>query len=110
MPGALQDETKDAMNIDSTKFSLLYSLYSWPNAVFSIIGGYLVDRYFGVNLGAVIFASVTTIGQLVIAMGALSNRFWLMCFGRFVFAIGGENLSTTTELLVIKWFSGKVDR
>ena len=110
MPGALQDEIEDDMNVETKKFSWLYSFYSWPNALFTIIGGYLVDRYFGINLGAVIFACFTTTGQLIIACGALTNHFWLMCFGRFVFAIGGENLSTTTELLVIKWFSGRVGR
>ena len=73
------------MNIDTTKFQLLYSLYSWPNVVLSVFGGFLLDRVFGIRLGTVIFSAFICIGQLVFALGAFFNNFIAMAAGRFIF-------------------------
>ena len=35
------------MKVDTEQFELLYSLYSWPNVVLSVFGGFLLDRVFG---------------------------------------------------------------
>ena len=107
MPGALQQQTIDSLQINTSKFALLYAIYSWPNVVLSIFGGFLVDRFFGINLGAIIFACFTTGGQLLVGLGALTNSFWLMLLGRFVFAIGGENLAVCANMRAVKWFKGK---
>ena len=36
------------VEIDTTQYVLLYSLYSWPNVVLSVFGGFLLDRVFGI--------------------------------------------------------------
>ena len=41
-----------------------YSWYSWPNVVLSLFGGFLMDRVFGIRLGAVIFACFVFAGQV----------------------------------------------
>lgn len=38
--------------------------YSYPNVILSFIGGYLIDKVFGVRLGAIIFASFCLLGQV----------------------------------------------
>ena len=48
-PGALQNEIKVTMKISTFEFANLYSLYSWPNVVFPVIGGYLIDAVFGLR-------------------------------------------------------------
>ena len=85
-----------------TQYALLYSLYSWPNVILSVFGGYLLDRVFGVRLGTVIFSAFVCLGQvgdttfplfsytslswqLVFSMGAYIDKYWLMLVGRFVF-------------------------
>ena len=45
-PGAIQKQMKEAMNIDTSQFANLYAVYSWPNVVLPLIGGFLIDRYF----------------------------------------------------------------
>jgi MFS family permease len=82
-------------------------LYNWPNAVLSLFGGYLVDRYFGINWGAIIFCVFTFSGQFILGVGAFVDQFWLMCLGRFIFAIGGENLVVTSNMRAVKWFKGR---
>ena len=52
------------MEVDVTQYSLLYSIYAWPNIVLAFCGGYLLDRVFGVRLGTVIFSSLVCLGQV----------------------------------------------
>ena len=62
-PGALQNEIKTSMDISTYQFENLYALYSWPNVILPIIGGYLLDNVFGIRLGAIIFASFIFVGK-----------------------------------------------
>lgn len=52
-PAALADNFKDDTHLNTSKFTLLYSIYSWPNVILCFIGGYLIDRWvqclFGYN-------------------------------------------------------------
>ena len=52
------------MKVNNFKYNLLYSLYSWPNVILSLIGGVLIDRVFGVRIGAVLFSALVTLGQV----------------------------------------------
>ncbi|CAG2113021.1 unnamed protein product, partial [Medioppia subpectinata] len=106
-PGALQDEITDDMNISVSQFSGLYAWYSWPNVILCFFGGFLIDRLFGIRLGAIIFSVFILIGQLVFAFGAFANRFWLMNLGRFIFGIGGESLAVTQNTYAVSWFKDK---
>ncbi len=63
-PGALQDIIKKDMGVDSSTYMTLYAWYSWPNVVLCFFGGFLIDRVFGIRLGAIIFAAFVTAGQV----------------------------------------------
>ncbi|KAJ0181914.1 hypothetical protein K1T71_002636 [Dendrolimus kikuchii] len=106
-PGALVDNFTDDMHLNTSQFALLYSIYSWPNVVLCFIGGYLIDRYFGVRLGTVIYMTIVFIGAVVFALGAYVNAFWVMILGRFIFGIGGESLQVAVNNYVVLWFKGK---
>lgn len=84
-PGAIQDIIKKDMHVDSGRYMTLYSLYSWPNVILCFFGGFLIDRVFGIRWGAIIFALLVTVGQIVFAMGAFFNVFEIMQLGRFIF-------------------------
>jgi MFS family permease len=73
------------MKVDTTRYTLLYSLYSWPNVILSLIGGVLVDRVLGVRIGTVVFSLLITVGQVIFALGGIVDNFNLMLVGRFVF-------------------------
>ncbi|XP_059060480.1 major facilitator superfamily domain-containing protein 1-like [Achroia grisella] len=106
-PGALVDNFKDDSHLNTSQFALLYSIYSWPNVILCFIGGYLIDRYFGVRLGTVIYMAIVLIGAVIFAFGVYVNAFWLMILGRFVFGIGGESLQVAVNNYVVLWFKGK---
>lgn len=106
-PAALAQQFKNDLNLEGTDFMLLYSLYSWPNVFLCFFGGYLIDRVFGIRLGAFIFGFVIMVGQIIFALGAYLDSKYVMYAGRFVFGLGGENLAVAGNTYVVSWFAGK---
>lgn len=106
-PAALQDNFKKDLGLNTKQFVMLYSIYSWPNVVLCFAGGFLIDRVFGIRLGAIIYMFILMIGHLIFAAGALMDAFWLMIVGRFVFGIGAESLAVAQNSYAVLWFKGK---
>ncbi|PAA85696.1 hypothetical protein BOX15_Mlig018958g3 [Macrostomum lignano] len=105
-PSALQDVMTEDLSLTTAQYSSFYAWYSWPNVVLSMIGGYLIDRLFGIRLGAIIFSSFCLVGQLLFAFGAFINKVWLMDAARFLFGIGGESLAVAQNTYATSWFRG----
>lgn len=106
-PGALQKQITNDMRVSTFDYSNLYAWYSWPNVILCFFGGFLIDRVFGIRLGTIIFSIFVLLGQLVFALGATVNKFWLMEAGRFIFGIGGESLCVAQNTYAVSWFKGK---
>ncbi|XP_025913550.1 major facilitator superfamily domain-containing protein 1 isoform X7 [Apteryx rowi] len=106
-PAALQTQVQADMKVNTARFMALYAWYSWPNVVLCFFGGFLIDRVFGIRLGTIIFSIFVCVGQVIFALGALFNAFWLMEAGRFVFGIGGESLAVAQNTYAVSWFKGK---
>jgi MFS family permease len=106
-PAALQDVMMSDLRITTDKFTLFYSVYSWPNVILCFFGGFLIDRVFGVRWGAIIFCGLVTVGQIVFSLGALVNTYWLMNVGRFIFGMGGESLGVAQNTYAVRWFHGR---
>ncbi|XP_022238246.1 major facilitator superfamily domain-containing protein 1-like, partial [Limulus polyphemus] len=106
-PGALQEQIINDMDITTSQFAQLYSWYSWPNVILSFCGGFLIDKVFGIRLGAIIFSLCILGGQVVFALGGLVDKFWVMEAGRFIFGIGGESLAVAQNTYAVSWFKGK---
>ncbi|XP_070539369.1 lysosomal dipeptide transporter MFSD1-like [Ptychodera flava] len=109
-PAALQKHMKEDLDLNTSDFMMFYSLYSWPNVILCFFGGFLLDRVFGVRLGAIIFSTFVVIGQCVFALGATLGGhvgYIVMCTGRFIFGLGGENLAVAQNTYAVSWFKGK---
>ncbi|XP_033121743.1 major facilitator superfamily domain-containing protein 1-like [Anneissia japonica] len=106
-PAALQSQIKSAMNVNSSQYMLLYSLYSWPNVILCFFGGFLLDRVFGIRFGTIVFGIFVLIGQCIFAVGASINSYVVMEIGRFVFGLGGENLAVAQNTYAVSWFKNK---
>ncbi|XP_031842046.1 lysosomal dipeptide transporter MFSD1 isoform X2 [Nomia melanderi] len=98
---------KSDLSMSTSRFVLLYSIYSWPNMILCFIGGFLLDSVFGIRAGTIIYMGLALIGQLIFATGAIINAFWLMMLGRFVFGIGSESLAVAQNNYAVLWFKGK---
>lgn len=71
------------------------------------MGGFLIDRVFGIRLGTIIYLVILLIGQLTFAFGGILNTFWIMIVGRFIFGIGAESLAVAQNNYAVLWFKGK---
>ena len=72
-------------------FSLLFSLYSFPNTVLPWIGGVLSDKI-GNNTVMFVMATLVLIGNLCQTYAILTYNMPFLLFGRFVFGLGAETL------------------
>lgn len=106
-PSALQGHVKSDLNITEKEYTALYSVYSWPNVIMCFIGGFLLDRIFGIRAGTNIFMGLTFLGQIMFAFGTLWKQLWFMLIGRFVFGIGAESLAVAQNNYAVLWFKGK---
>lgn len=95
------------MGVTTGDCTSLYAWYSWPNVILCFFGGYLIDRVFGIRFGATLFTMFIFVGQLITALGAYLNHFWIMQAGRFVFGIGGESLAVAQNTYAVSWFKGR---
>ncbi|CDQ98763.1 unnamed protein product [Oncorhynchus mykiss] len=48
-PAALQTQVIQDMKLNTSMFMQLYAWYSWPNVVLCFLGGFLLDRVFGIR-------------------------------------------------------------
>ena len=78
--------------MDTTHYSLLYTVYSIPNMALPIFGGILLDSV-GIRSGLIMFCVVLTIGQFVFMLGGYNLNYSEMLAGRVIFGMGGESMS-----------------
>ena len=100
------------MHLSELEYQLLYALYSFPNIILPLFGGFLIDRL-GKRQGIILFAFIITVGQFLFAVSTHAVRAsegfgkFLMIFSRLIFGLGGENLSVVESAFVATWFKGK---
>lgn len=73
---------------------MLYTVYSFPNIILPVVGGYLIDAI-GIRKGVFLFSFILIIGQAICTLSIMDsfNSYPLMVVGRVVFGLGGENLT-----------------
>ena len=60
-PAVIEEELEKLFGINSTEWSLLYSVYSFPNMVLPFFGGVMLDAI-GMRIGLVLFTGILTLG------------------------------------------------
>jgi MFS family permease len=91
------------LGFSDSNIGLLQAIYSMPNVVMVLIGGYLVDRL-GTRKSLLIFGTLCFIGSIVTS---LSGVLAVMATGRLIFGLGAESLIVCVTTAVAKWFRGK---
>ncbi|CAH8590608.1 unnamed protein product [Heterobilharzia americana] len=103
-PSALQDVFLSSLEMSKVQFMNLYAFYSWPNVILSFVGGFLIDRVFGISLGSIIFSLFVLVGQIILGIGAYYANIPTMYFARLIYGIGGESLSVAQNTYATQWF------
>lgn len=109
------NEQNKTLNMSAKDFSLLYSVYSWPNIVLVFFGG-LAGDYFGLRKASMFFCSFVLLGTAIVAVGATffspskgynGKQAWgIIMAGRILLGVGGESLNVIQTSMVVRWFAG----
>lgn len=91
------------LGFSDSNIGLLQAIYSIPNVVMVLIGGYIVDRI-GTRKAIFIFGTLCFIGSAVTTLSGLLS---VMATGRLLFGLGAESLIVAVTTAVAKWFRGK---
>jgi len=91
------------LGFSDSNIGLLQAIYSMPNVIMVLIGGYVVDRI-GTRKAIFIFGSLCFLGSVVTC---LSSRLSVMAAGRLIFGLGAESLIVAVTTATAKWFRGK---
>lgn len=91
------------LGFSDSNIGLLQAIYSMPNVVMVLIGGYIVDRI-GTRKALFIFGVLCFLGAVVTS---ISGMLALMATGRLIFGLGAESLIVCVTTAVAKWFRGK---
>jgi len=86
-----------------SNIGLLQAIYSIPNVLMVLVGGYVVDRI-GTRKALFIFGMICFLGSIVTV---LAGKLPVMAGGRLIFGLGAESLIVAVTTAVAKWFRGK---
>jgi len=99
----ITDLLSKQLGFSDSNIGLLQGIYSFPNMIMVLIGGYLVDRL-GARKAIFLFGTICLTGAIVTV---LSGHLPLMATGRLIFGIGAESLIVAVTTAIAKWFRGK---
>jgi MFS family permease len=91
------------LGFSDSNIGLLQAIYSMPNVIMVLVGGYIVDRI-GTRKAILIFGSLCFLGA---GVTSLSPRLSVMATGRLIFGLGAESLIVAVTTATAKWFRGK---
>jgi MFS family permease len=99
----IADLLSKQLGFSDSNIGLLQAIYSIPNVIMVLIGGYIVDRI-GTRKAIFIFGTLCLIGAVVTV---LSGVLAVMATGRLIFGLGAESLIVAVTTATAKWFRGK---
>ena len=106
-PAGMQSTIIKVMELDNTQYDMIFSAYSWPDIVMSILGTVMIDKYLGMRRGICVFSCILLAGQCIICVGAYTNSFQILLCGRILLGCSvGSLVSSTTSFLIV-WFKSK---
>jgi MFS family permease len=101
--GPLADVLKTQLGFSDSNIGLLNAIYSFPNIIMVLIGGFIIDRI-GTRKSTLLFAAICLVGA---GLTSISGQLEIMAAGRLVFGLGAESLIVAVTTAIAKWFKGK---
>ena len=81
MMGGLQNNFIKVFKIDAKQYNILFSAYTWPDILLSIVGAIIIDRFIGKRIGLMVIATSLVVGIMIFITGLYNNiviSHWLL--------------------------------
>ncbi len=99
----LADLLVKQLHFSDSDIGLLQGIYSFPNIIMVLVGGFIIDRI-GTRKSVLIFTALIMLGAVVTA---LKGDLFLMASGRLIFGLGAESMIVAITTIIARWFKGK---
>jgi MFS family permease len=99
----LADVLKRQLGFSDLDIGFLQFIYSFPNILTVVIGGFIIDRL-RLRKALMTFAVLSFIGP---AITAATGHLSIMAAGRLIFGMGAESLNVAVTTALACWFRGK---
>ncbi len=99
----LADLLKTQLGFSDSNIGLLNAIYSFPNIIMVLVGGFIIDRI-GTRISVFIFTVLIMLGAIVTAV---QGELLTMAIGRLIFGLGAESMIVAITTIVARWFKGK---
>ena len=100
----IQDQLIEWYNINDIQYNFLMTLYSWPNFIFCVLCGILIDR-FGVRIILCLCWITIMIGLGLLLYSSVIREYFLLCIAEVLIGVGNEGFSLAVKLYVVTFFN-----
>ena len=107
IPGGIQATTIRVMKLDNTQYNMIYTAFTWPDIVMSVLGSITVNRFLGVRVGFIVFTVLLLLGQTLCSIGTYVNSFLVFLLGRVLLGSGTGTSTSIVNSFAVLWFEGK---
>ena len=107
MTDGLTEAIIEVMGIDTLAYEYLNGFGTIPNIVSCTLGGYLLDRYFGIKFSLIVASIAGLVGEMIFCIGVFTSHYWLMVLGTTVTFIAEEMLQLLLYIYQARWFKNK---
>ena len=87
-------------------YSLLYSVYSFPNMILPIFSGLILIKI-GKGNTMMLLQTLIVLGNAIIILGPFLEYYPFMVIGRSIFGMGSETAMIIQTIFVTDWFIGQ---
>jgi len=98
----LADLLKTQLKFTDSDIGLLQGIYSFPNIIMVLIGGFIIDRI-GAKKSALLFSIFVFSGAFVTMV---HGNILIMATGRLIFGLGAESMIVAITTVIAQWFKG----
>ena len=107
MTDGLTEAIIEVMGIDTLAYEYLNGFGTIPNIVSCTLGGYLLDRYFGIKFSLIVASIAGLVGEMIFCIGVFTSHYWLMVLGTTITFAAEEMLELLLYIYQARWFKNK---
>ena len=104
-PAELERDIIKEFDLNTTVYSLLYSVYSFPNMILPLFSGLIIIQI-GKGNALMFFMFLCVFGNAIMILGPFFHYYPFMVIGRGIFGMGCETCFIIQTIFVTDWFIG----